>query len=412
MTGVSHILYIAEFSTGGSVESLLCLVSGLDRKKFRATVLFYSLPDERTCNRFTNCGATVHSLYPRSTGKSRPQRLHKLNLQTKIRKIFGAKVERLYESLKSSIYFYRFSKAVYKAIIQEIHKIGPDLVHLNNGVDTDTPGMLAARKCRIPAVCHLRTLGRLTHLQVFASRSVSTFICISKAVRDTAVEQGVDKMRCIVIPNAVDLTRFAASDNSSNDIRSELGWDESHTVFTLAGRVVAWKGQDYFIRAIAEAYESDKTIRGLIVGDSADSESGEAYIASLRSLVAELAVDEIVKFAGHRNDIPEIMKASDVVVCASSSPEPFGRVIIEGMAAGAIVIATDAGGAPDIIHDEVNGLLVPIMDSHAMAQAFLRICMNSEINNRMRSAATSSVHDRYTVAKHVDSICKIYERLI
>ena len=412
MTAPIHILYVAEFSTGGSVESLLCLVGGLDKTTFQATVLFYSLPDERTCNRFSDAGATVCSLYPRSTEKYRPKDLKKRNLQTKIRSIFGQTVERLYESFKFGLYFLRFRKPIYEKLCRKIQSIDPDLVHLNNGVDTDTPGMLAARKCKVPAVCHLRTLGRLTHLHVAASRSVGAFICISNAVRDVAVQQGVGANRCVVVPNAVDLARFDPATKSTNDIRSEFGWDDSHKVFSLVGRVVAWKGQDYFIHAVNEAVKSDKTIRALIVGDGEPSDSNDSYIDGLRSMISESGLEDIVRFTGHRNDVPDIMKTSDVVVCASSSPEPFGRVIIEGMATGAVVIATNAGGAPDIIENNVNGLLVPVKDSHAMAQAMLRLCTEPELTERLNSAATVSVRDRFTVATHVDQICRIYQEQI
>lgn len=406
-----HIFYIAEFSTGGSVESLLCLVGGLDKTLFRATVLFYTMPDERTCGRFEAAGATVISLYPGSSVEGSIGELKKLNLQAKIRKTFGLRVEGYYETLKDCLHFVRFRIPVYRAIHQKIQAIEPDLVHLNNGLGSDTPGILAARKSKVPIVCHVRTLARLTHFSVAVSRSVGAILCISNAVRDTAVDQGVNKERCIVVPNAVDLARFNTADESADSIRDELGWDSSHKVFSLVGRVVSWKGQDYFIRALAEAYKSDKTIRGLIVGDGEDTDKGRNYVDGLRSLVSDLGLNDVVVFTGHRTDIPGIMRTSDVVVCASSLPEPFGRVIIESMAAGSVVIATNAGGAPDIIETDVNGLLVPMKDSRALAKAMVRLSQDDQLAEQLRSAATRSVHDRYTIAAHVDAVCDIYRRV-
>ncbi|MGI9205100.1 MAG: glycosyltransferase, partial [Woeseiaceae bacterium] len=195
-----HILYIAEFSTGGSVESLLCLVGGLNKSRFKATILFYSMQDERTCRRFESAGARLHSLYPHSTGNERSPELRKLNLQAKIRRMFGPRVERYYETVKFALHFFRFRMPIYKALCQHISDVAPDLIHLNNGVDSDTPGILAARKCKVPAVCHLRTIAGLTHLHVAASRSVKAFLCISNAVRDKAVSQGVNGQRCMVVP--------------------------------------------------------------------------------------------------------------------------------------------------------------------------------------------------------------------
>ncbi len=410
----THILYIAEFSAGGSVESLLCLVGGLDKQAFKATVLFYTMPDPSVCDRFRASGASVTSLYPHGSDEgARAQRdLKKINLQSKIRSVFGHRVERFYESLKLTVHFLRFRLPIYKAIRHSISETRPDLVHVNNGVVTDMPGILAARAFRIPTICHVRTLRKLTYPSIAAARSVSVFLCISNAVRERLVEQGIESSRCIVIPNAVDSERFGESAISAAGIRTEFGWEDSDKVFALVGRVVSWKGQDFFIQAIAEARKTESSIRGLIVGEGDATPENDAYVGKLRSMVSDLGLDDSIKFTGHRSDIPSIMKASDAVVCASSLPEPFGRVIIESMAVGTPAIATDAGGATDIITDGENGILVPIQDDAALAQAMLRLSRDSDFVQELRSEAMLTVADRYTVTRHVDQVCGIYESVL
>jgi glycosyltransferase involved in cell wall biosynthesis len=408
----THILYIAEFSTGGSVESLLCLVGGLDKQAYKATVLFYTMPDPAMCDRFEAAGASIASLYPHHSSEGAAKDLRKLSLQTKVRRIFGQRIERVYESLKFALRFLRFQLPVYRAICRKIAEIHPDLVHLNNGADTDTPGILAARSRKIPSVCHVRTFGKVTYLGIAAARSVRVFLCISNAVRGQLVEYGVELSRCVVVPNAVNTDRFNESDVSAADIRTEFGWDKSQNVFSLVGRVVSWKGQDFFIEAITEARKTDATIRGLIVGDSELSNSGAAYLAKLQSLIVELGLEDSVKFTGHRSDIPSIMKASDAVICASSSPEPFGRVIIESMAVGTPVVATNAGGATDIVSDGINGMLVPVRDSEALADAMLRLARDGDFVRELRSAAMRTIADRYTVRHHVDQVCGIYDSVL
>ena len=106
------------------------------------------------------------------------------------------------------------------------------------------------------------------------------------------------------------------------------------------------------------------------------------------------------------------MKAADAVVCASSLPEPFGRVIIESMAVGTPVVATDAGGATDIISDGENGILVPVKDSEALAHAIVRLSQDSDLTQKLRSAAMQTVADRYTVRRHVDQVCGIYRSVL
>jgi glycosyltransferase involved in cell wall biosynthesis len=293
-------------------------------------------------------------------------------------------------------------------VLLDFAELQPDLIHLNNGVRSDTPGILAAKKCGVPAVCHVRTFSKLTYLNIAAARSITTFICISNAVRDTLVDYGIDSDRCVVVANAVDPAQFKTSGGSATDIRGEFGFDKSDVIFALVGRVVSWKGHDYFLKAIAKARETNDKVKGLIVGDAGPADKNKAYESSLRSLIRSLKIDDAVRFTGHRTDIPDIMQSSDVVVCASSEPEPFGRVIIESMAMGTTVIATDAGGASDIIEHEVNGLLVPTKDSTALALAMLRLVEESELSVRLRSAATGVMRDRYTVGRHVDAVLDIY----
>ncbi|MDX2412082.1 MAG: glycosyltransferase family 4 protein [Woeseiaceae bacterium] len=408
----THILYIAEFSTGGSVESLLCLVGGLDKQAFKATVLFYTMPDCTICDRFESAGATIVALYPQSSNKGSLKQSPKYELQTRVRAIFGRRIERFYESLKFVLYFLRFRLSTCIAIRRQIGLIRPDLIHLNNGARSDTPGILAARTQETPSVCHVRTLAKLTYANTAAARSVRVFLCISNAVRERLVDQGIESSRCIVVPNAVDTVRFSESDIAAADIRTEFGWDNSDKVFALVGRVVSWKGQDFFIQAIAEARKTDPSIRGLIVGEGDATPKNDAYVGKLRSIVSDLGLDDSIKFTGHRSDIPSIMKASDAVVCASSLPEPFGRVIIESMAVGTPAIATDAGGATDIITDGENGILVPIQDDAALAQAMLRLSRDSDFVQELRSKAMLTVADRYTVTRHVDQVCGIYESVL
>ena len=408
----THILYIAEFSTGGSVESLLCLVGGLDKATFKATVLFFSLPGETTCARFEAAGATVCSLYPRHSDKGSPKHLPKFQLQSKIRAALGRRIEQSYASLKYTLHFLRFRLPIFAAIRQQIDRIQPDLVHLNNGADSDTVGILAARTHHIPTICHVRTFGELTYLSSAAARSVSVFLCISNAVQDWLTGYGIEPGRCVVVPNAVDPDRFNESAISQAEIRKEFGWDSSDKVFALVGRVVSWKGQDFFIEAIAEARKTNASIRGLIVGDGDSTTAGGAYVARLRSLVNDLNLDDSLKFTGHRTDIPNIMKSADAVICASSLPEPFGRVIIESMAVGTPAVATNAGGATDIITDGVNGILVPMKDSDALAHAMLRLSRDTDFAQKIRSAAMQTVADRYTVKRHAEHICTIYRSVL
>lgn len=394
------------------MESLLTLVHGLDKSAYNATILFYTMPAPATCERLASSGASLIALRPYSPGAERQPSFRKRNLQARIGRMLGNTAERFYESVKFVMHLLRFQRTTYRGILRTIRDVQPDLVHLNNGADTDAPGILAARAAGVPTVCHTRTFGRLPRAGILASSSVSRFICISHAVRDTLVSQGVAEDRCVVVPNAVDLSRFDRQQVRAAPIRAEFGWDDTAVIFALVGRVVSWKGQDFFIRAIAESRAQNRSICGLIVGDGNATAASGSYRAKLDSMIAEMQLTDAVRFTGHRSDIPEIMKAADAIVCASSLPEPFGRVIIESMAIGTPVIATDAGGARDIIDNEVNGLLVPIRDSSEIAQAMIRLSRDEDFAARLQSQAEKSVVENFTVRKHVDRICDIYRSVL
>ena len=117
-------------------------------------------------------------------------------------------------------------------------------------------------------------------------------------------------------------------------------------------------------------------------------------------------------FTGFRRDVRRILSALDVVVLSSSAPEPFGRVVIEGMAAGKPVVATAAGGVPEIITDGVDGLLVPAKDSKAMARAITWLLSNPECAKKMGAAARQRVVQDFTVTLHVAKIQSVYDAIL
>jgi glycosyltransferase involved in cell wall biosynthesis len=171
--------------------------------------------------------------------------------------------------------------------------------------------------------------------------------------------------------------------------------------FGIIGRLSPWKGQHVFIRAAAKVHKDHPSTRFLIIGSAMFGES--KYEDELRSLAAELSLGDAVEFAGFCSDVPERIASLDVVVHASTLGEPFGQVIIEGMAAAKPVIATHGGGVPEIIEDGIDGLLVPMGDSTAMANAMLRLVGNAgealEIGRRGRARVEKSFRIELTAAK-------------
>jgi len=138
----------------------------------------------------------------------------------------------------------------------------------------------------------------------------------------------------------------------------------------LFGRITPWKGQEIFLEALSKIPDA----HGLIVGEAFFGE--EDYQRHLQELTQELQIESKITFTGHSDYVPEWMAVCDIVVHCSTAPEPFGLVIVEGMAAHKPVIASDGGGAQEIITDNVTGQLTPMKDAVALSTAINRYIEN------------------------------------
>ncbi|MBC7261146.1 MAG: glycosyltransferase family 4 protein, partial [Chloroflexi bacterium] len=151
-------------------------------------------------------------------------------------------------------------------------------------------------------------------------------------------------------------------------------------------------------------------VKGIIVGDPPPYRP--EYRQVLQSLCDSLGLSSRVLFSTFRADVPVVMSALDVVVLASVTPEPFGRVLIEAMAAGKPVVATNCGAASEIVQDRVHGLLVPPADADAMAQAIAYLLMHRDEAEVMGRRGRSRVEAQFHLKQYVDGVQAIYEGLL
>jgi glycosyltransferase involved in cell wall biosynthesis len=150
--------------------------------------------------------------------------------------------------------------------------------------------------------------------------------------------------------------------------------------------------------------------KGIIVGEVAAENPG--YLDTLLTLRNDLALADRLVFSGFRMDVPVVMSALDVLVLASTSPEPFGRVLIEAMAAGKPVVATDAGAAREIIENGVQGLLVPAGEVAAMARAITYLLTHRDAAILMGQKGQDTVQERFGMQQHRDKVQSVYRELL
>jgi glycosyltransferase involved in cell wall biosynthesis len=167
---------------------------------------------------------------------------------------------------------------------------------------------------------------------------------------------------------------------------------DNRPLIGMFGRISPWKGQDVFLRAIQQLPQ----VRAVIVGGALFGE--EKYEQRMRALAQELGVADRVTFAGHVDEVPAVMAACDVVAHCSTSPEPFGRVIVESMFAGTPVIATDAGGAREIVTHNETGQLTPMSDVNALARAISRYLEQPEWSHALAQRAKAHAQEKFSAA--------------
>ncbi len=177
-----------------------------------------------------------------------------------------------------------------------------------------------------------------------------------------------------MVHQGIDEAPFAAvSPDTVAALRAELGGGPGKKLLGVFGRLAGWKGQNIFLTALASVPDA----KGVIVGDALFGE--DEYAAALYRQVETSGLTDRVKFLGFRRDVPALMSAMDIIVHSSVAPEPFGRVVVEGMMAGRPVVASAAGGVLEIIEDERSGFLYEPGNAKALAAVMLRVMAEPEL---------------------------------
>ena len=289
-------------------------------------------------------------------------------------------------------------------LARRLRALDADLVHTNT-LKAALYGGVAGRLVSVPVVWHIRDriatdyLPRAAvHLVRTAARVLPTaLVANSRTTLDTLPEvarSGV--LYNPVVPDAV----------APLSARPARG-DRPFTV-GMVGRLSAWKGQNVFLEAFASAFRGDD-VRARIVGSALFGE--DEYAESLVRHAERLGIEEQVEFRGFRDDVWDELANLDVLVHASVTPEPFGQVVLEGMAAGLPVVATAGGGPSELIADGVEGLLTPPNDATALADALRRLRADPDLRLRLGEAAAARSLE-FTPERAAAQLLEVYRGIL
>jgi glycosyltransferase involved in cell wall biosynthesis len=272
-----------------------------------------------------------------------------------------------------------------------------DLVHTNS-LKAGVYGSLAAKAAGVPVVWHVRDRIADDYIPSSAVRLVRTLI---RHLADGVIANSTTTLETLpaadrghlswVIPASVEVSTCPRAPGSRP------------TTFGMLGRIAPWKGQDLFLRAFAAAFPTGDE-RAVVVGAAMFGE--ESYERELHALASSLGVAERVEFRGFREDIWPELASFDVLVHASVIPEPFGTVVLEGMAAGLAVIAPNEGGPATVIADGETGRLFRSRDLDSLSAAMHALREDPRERERLGAAAQSAVADY-----HPDAVAQQLERV-
>jgi glycosyltransferase involved in cell wall biosynthesis len=258
-----------------------------------------------------------------------------------------------------------------------VRRIQPDLV-VTGTLKAFVYGSLAARIASKPLIWHVHDRISDEYLPPAAVRllrgaarfSASGVIANSQSTLRTLGNVGVP---VTVIHEPVSAPR-----------RQRAGRRDGPFTVAMVGRIAPWKGQDVFLRAFARGFPQGDE-RAVLIGSPLFGE--DDFLRVIEGLIAKLGLEDRVELRGFCDDVQAELATVDALVHASVIPEPFGRVIVEGMAAGLPVVAAAAGGPVEIITDGVDGLLCAPGDVEGLALALRRIAEDSRLADELGRAA-------------------------
>jgi|Deesub1362B_J571_1020462.scaffolds.fasta_scaffold00760_5 glycosyltransferase involved in cell wall biosynthesis len=294
-------------------------------------------------------------------------------------------------------------------VVQAIRAFKPDLVHAHSA----KAGYAARLACAIlhkpvifSAHAWVFTEGRnimkrkfLSWAERLAAKVTTKIICVSEHDRELALRWKVaEPEKLVVIHNGVDPKPFLKADGAH--LRQELEL-KNLPILTFVGRLTPPKDLLTLLKALKGLPPKGVL---LLVGDGELKFQVERYVQKLR-------LGKQVRFLGQRNDIPQILAASDIFVL-SSRWEGLPYTIIEAMMAGLPVVASRVGGVPELVEDGVTGFLVPPKDPQALAEALQKLLDDPEMRYHMGKAGREKALREFTLDRMLWEIERVYKSVL
>ncbi len=400
-----RVLYV-EASTGGvvggSLTGLYHLIRGLDRTRFAPAMVLYEPKDIETD--LQRIGVPVHHVRRRRVPKEHAllqyEGYRRAKTSSAVRSVLALGRQGLRLAIEELPVAIRLARIM--------RRTGADVVHLGNGVRANFDGVLACWLTRTPCLCHVKGFEKYSARERWAAARIDALVCMTSAVKEHCLRCGLRGRTTEVIYDALDETAFVPQRDAAT-VRAELGIANGAPCVGVVGNIQEWKGQTVLVDAMARVVTAVPKARGLIIGGV--HRAGATYNERLQDRIRELHLEYTLSVTGFRPDVADVMNALDVIVHTSVRAEPFGRVILEGMLLGKPVVASAAGGVPELIQDGDTGFLTPPGDAARLAERLIPLLQDAALRRQIGQRAQAWARRQFGLQRHVEAMSAVYEAL-
>jgi glycosyltransferase involved in cell wall biosynthesis len=295
--------------------------------------------------------------------------------------------------------------AATKVITAFLRRQRVDVVHTND-LRCGQTWVLASRLAGVPLVWHQRAKYAKSRVTRLALKGASQVICISEFCRSTLPSRVAGRAHVTINPFDTSISTVDRV-SARNRILKAVGGSPGDRIVGFCGTLSAQKRPEVFVAAAAQIRTAYRGVcRFVVVGADRDNR-----LADLVEQAKTLLFDGDMHFVGFKSDVVDWIAAFDVLA-APQFDDAYGRTLIEAMLLGTVVVASETGGHPEIVHQGKTGFLTPKDDPEALASACLLILNDQALADRIASEAHSFAIRSYGTSKHVDDMMHCYSEVI
>ena len=397
------ILYVENgIGYGGAVVCLRHLVCNLDRSRFAPVVItgrddgpYAEIASEAPWHHVPDRRIDVVALRRRLSAARWPDRMPGL------RGLMGQVLARL-DDVGNTLPFLL-------GILTVARRYKPAIIHANNEPLCNRAALLAGELLGIPVVSHVRGDQQGSRSMRWLFSLPNEVVCVSQWISDSVGRLGVSQERRSRIYDGIAFDKLNLHADGSA-FRRACGIPANGFTVGLVGLLMPWKGQRLFLEAARRLIHTVPDVCFAIVGGTPDEH--RAYERELREEAAKPEYRGKVVFCGHVSGMSAAYNGLDVVVSASTSPEPFGMVIVEAQAMGRPVVASGHGGAVETLEHGKTGLLFEPRSASGLADAIERFYHEPAFAKLLGEQGRKRVLTTFSIAEHVRCVEEIYERVL